>query len=131
MSHPFVLACVGAVVALVSLAQAPRPSAAAATGPDLAQDIARIAADIDGYDRFYPIRWSDELLERQSAFLRTKLDDLRAAEFDKLAQPGRVDYLLMRDDIRAALTANRLHSGEYGNPVFGNAVERSETRFQG
>lgn len=77
-------------------------------GPDLAEDIARIAADIDGYDRFYGIRWADDLLQRQHEFLKSKLEAMKGIDFDALGQSGKVDYLLMRNDIRAAITANRL-----------------------
>lgn len=77
-------------------------------GPDLAPQIARIAADIDDYDRFYPLRWSEQLLDRQHRFLNDRLDDLKAINFDALGQAGKVDYLLFRNDIRAAISANRL-----------------------
>ncbi len=82
--------------------------AQATPGPDLAEGIARLAADVDEYARFYGIRWSESLLDAQHTFLNSKLDELTRENFAALGQPGKVDYLLMRNDLRAAVSANRL-----------------------
>ncbi|MBL8758339.1 MAG: DUF885 domain-containing protein [Phycisphaerae bacterium] len=104
-----------ALGAWLAASGATRGQPALALEPDMAEDIARMAADVDEYARFFDIRWSEELLDAQHEFLRSRLDALRATDFDRLGQAGRVDYLLMRNNLRSAISANRLsrqHLGE-------------------
>ncbi|MGD9690570.1 MAG: DUF885 family protein [Phycisphaerales bacterium] len=90
------------------LVAAPLAAAAPDPRPNLAADIERLGADLDEHARFYPIIWSEDLLEQRHTFLRARLAALEAFDFAALSQSARVDYLLLRNSIRALISDNRL-----------------------
>ncbi len=88
-------------VAPGSAAQAGATTATGGTGgPDMAEVITRSSEDWSDFERFYNIRWSEELLAAREAFLARRLAALRSIDFAGLEQDARVDYVLLRNQIR-------------------------------
>lgn len=75
---------------------------------DLTDTITRFAADSATLNRYDSIRWSEAALDRREAFLNRQLAEVMALDFATLAQPARVDAILLRNDLRADLASVRL-----------------------
>jgi uncharacterized protein (DUF885 family) len=68
------------------------------------QAIERYDTDLGALQRFYGIDISDNRYERLKAFQGQAMHDLETVNFDGLDQGGRIDYLLLRNRIRAELS---------------------------
>ena len=71
------------------------------------------ATDRSSVGRFYELPWSEVRTERAGKLLAEWRGKLEAVNFDRLDQPGRIDYLLLRNKIesersRLALEERRL-----------------------
>jgi uncharacterized protein (DUF885 family) len=60
--------------------------------------------DRNGVSRFYDLPWSEARFTRLEALFNDWQRRLEAVEFDTLNQQGRIDYLLLRSEIRAELS---------------------------
>jgi uncharacterized protein (DUF885 family) len=65
--------------------------------------ILRFTEDESSVSRFYNVRWSESRLERLDRFYAEQLFAMSQIGFDSLDQPGKIDYLLLRNYIRAQL----------------------------
>ena len=72
----------------------------ASPGGDLRDLIARYATDRAAIDRFYNLPWSELRFERLEQFYREESERLDQTDFTSLGQPGRIDYILLRNEIR-------------------------------
>src|SRR5687768_11874575 len=62
--------------------------------------IDRYAEDRGALSRSYDDRFDPARRERMGRFLDERMKELEAVDFDKLDQAGKVDYLLLRNDLR-------------------------------
>ena len=109
-------------LAAILLAAAPpvhaaAPKATTAPGRQRATEmedfIQLYATDRSSVGRFYELPWSEVRTERAGKLLAEWRGKLEAVNFDRLDQPGRIDYLLLRNKIesersRLALEERRL-----------------------
>ena len=65
--------------------------------------VRRYQADSGGISRFYNVPWSESRFDRLSQFYRDEAAQLKQVDFDALDQPGRVDYLLLRNKLNEEL----------------------------
>lgn len=70
---------------------------------DLHETVRQMDADQSTVDRSYDLRWATVALDRKEQLYRDWLKDIAATNFDGLAQQGRIDYVLMRNDLNANL----------------------------
>lgn len=73
--------------------------------PDL---INRMNADVRTTEQYAPCRASLPRLDRLEALTKLQVTQLQGIDFNALDQDGRVDYLLMRNDLRSRQTGIRL-----------------------
>ena len=128
------------LVALIAilLAGAPPLSAApkVATAPgrqratEMEDFIQLYGTDRSSVGRFYDLPWSETRTKRSEKLLAEWRGKLEAVNFDRLDQPGRIDYLLLRNKIesersRLALEQRRLAEMSALLP-FRQAIQRLE-----
>ena len=111
-----------ALIAILLAGAPPLPAAAApkvATAPgkqratEMEDFIQLYGTDRSSVGRFYDLPWSETRTERSEKLLAEWRGKLEAVNFDRLDQPGRIDYLLLRNKIesersRLALEQRRL-----------------------
>ena len=84
-----------AVVPALRPLAAPRPS-------ELADIVARYTEDRSALGRRYGVQYSPARLKRMEQFTREWLAHLRDLEFEELSQEGRIDYVLLRNELEYA-----------------------------
>jgi uncharacterized protein (DUF885 family) len=84
---------------LILLAAAMSPAAGADAEFD--DTVRRFAADQQTVSRAFDLPWSARLLERREALLSDWTRQLAAAPFDELGQHGRIDFVLLRNEVAA------------------------------
>jgi uncharacterized protein (DUF885 family) len=72
-----------------------------AEGPDLPALIQEFEADSEQVMHFYDLPWSEQRSERMNQLLHQWQQRLLSLNFDGLDQPGRIDYLLLRNKLEA------------------------------
>jgi len=78
-----------------------RATAGAEVGGDLEALIRRYQSDQSDVDRFYDLPWSDLRFDRLEQMYADGRDRLSAIDFDTLNQQGRIDYILLRNELTA------------------------------
>lgn len=95
--------CLGAC----AQSRAPAPAATlnppAEAGGDLEHFISLYGDDRSSVDRFYSVEWSSTRMDRQEALVREWQGRLDGLDFTVLSQPGKVDWLLLRDQMESDL----------------------------
>jgi uncharacterized protein (DUF885 family) len=76
---------------------------AAQSIPDLHEAVHQFDADQSTVARSYDLRWADVAFDRKEQLFRDWLKNLAATNFDALAQQGKVDYVLLRNDLTSDL----------------------------
>jgi uncharacterized protein (DUF885 family) len=61
--------------------------------------VERFASDESALERRYRLRFSDNRRQRLEKFYHQQMDALKGVDFDTLDQPGRIDYLLLKNKI--------------------------------
>jgi uncharacterized protein (DUF885 family) len=77
--------------------------------------IERYQTDLRNLNRVYPLAGSAQRQAQLEKFYAAQLNLLEAIRFDPLSQPGKVDYLLLRDrlqDEQRQVTADARHNAE-------------------
>lgn len=69
------------------------------TGSIMEQRISRVKEDLEALDRFYPVDNSPERHERLKKYYTAEIADLKSVNFDKLDQEGKIDYLLLKNNM--------------------------------
>ena len=105
----------------------------AARPSELAEIVARYAEDRQALGRRYGVQYSPARLERMDAFTREWLSRLRDLEFDELSQEGRIDYVLLRNEleyVQYQLGRERQHLTEMQSytPFAATVFDLMETR---
>src|SRR4051794_34211798 len=91
-----------------------RPTAADPSVSPMRAVIDEYVVDRGSLSRFYNIEQSKGYRDRLAGFFEDRANRLKDVDFDALDQPGRIDYLLLRTELRrkqAELTHDR-HQGE-------------------
>lgn len=92
------------VVTMFGLAGPRGAVAAAADARSGLEDFIRLfEADRAGVGRFYDLPWSEARFDRLETLFRDWQQRLANVDFDPLNQPGRIDYLLLRNELEAEL----------------------------
>jgi len=104
-----------------------------ATLPPVRALIERYSADRQNLRRFYDAPLSETAWTRREQFLRECHYALEAIDFDGLDQDGRIDYLLLRNELRFQLATldherHRLDEMRGLLPFAGTIIELQETR---
>ena len=73
-------------------------------GENMEESIRLFQADWFSVSRFYDLRWSATSYDQVERLHRDWLERLAAMKFDELDQQGRIDYLLLRNKLRAELS---------------------------
>ena len=82
---------------------------ARAAGPAEMQDsVRRYSADHRNLSRAYDLPWSQTRFERFEKLYRDWQQQLARTDFDALNQPGRIDYLLLRNELTSELDQQTL-----------------------
>lgn len=90
-------------------------SGAPSHAADLSDFIVRFREDQGSLGRFYPQPWDGERLDRFAAFYDGERARLEALKFDALDQAGKIDYILLREEIsyeRARVDVQRARLAE-------------------
>ena len=96
--------CIIPVSAAAAQVDAIAAKAVAARGAtDMAEFIRLYETDRNSVGRFYELPWSDTRRERMEKLTRDWQERLQAVDFDKLDQPGRVDWILLRNKLASEL----------------------------
>jgi hypothetical protein len=90
------------------LAPAAQPLAQPEPADNLEPLITATLADVSEHERFYSIRWCKPLLEQREAFLIQQLSALMAKSDQAVTPSQRVDFLLLRNQLRDELSGTRL-----------------------
>src|SRR5215217_838254 len=100
MRHPFPARLLCVLVLCLA------PSARAAVAGDADPSVSAMRSVIDRYvtdrsslGRFYNLDLSPAYRERMARFYEQRTRDLEAVDFDALDPSGKVDYLLLRNDV--------------------------------
>lgn len=104
-------------------------------GQELADFIRLYEADTGGVSRFYDLPWSATRFDRMERLRKEWLAKLEAVNFDALNQPGRLDYLLLRNKLtadlaRGALERQRLAEMEELLPFRATLQKLEQARWQ-
>ncbi len=104
-------------------------------GEELADFIRLYEADAGGVSRFYDLPWSATRFDRMERLRKEWLAKLEAVNFDALNQPGRLDYLLLRNKLtadlaRGALERQRLAEMEELLPFRATLQKLEQARWQ-
>src|SRR5262249_28879314 len=75
------------------------PSSSSVVAADLADFIREFTTDRSGLQRFHNVSWCEERLDRMAAFVQEWRKKLAATRFDTLGQHGKVEYVLMRNEL--------------------------------
>jgi uncharacterized protein (DUF885 family) len=98
-----IAACIAAVASCASH-QPVQPTAQTAAAPrDLESTIRAYQTDRSGIGRFYDLPWSGARFDRLDAYYKEWQTKLPAIDFDALDQQGKIDYILLRDDLSLEL----------------------------
>jgi uncharacterized protein (DUF885 family) len=89
-----------AAAAPLDKAPSPDPSTGAT---DMAEFIRRCETDRSSVGRFYDLPWSTVRFDRMDRLAREWGDRLEKVHFDKLDQPARIDYVLLRNKLASEL----------------------------
>jgi uncharacterized protein (DUF885 family) len=106
-----------------------------ARGSELAAVVSRYQSDRSALGRRYGVEYSPARMQRMEAFTGQWLGRLRAVNFDKLSQEGRVDYVLLRNELeyeQYQLKRDREQLGEMQGytPFAGTVFDLMEARRQ-
>ncbi len=71
--------------------------------PDLHEVVRAVDADQSTVDRAYDLRWASATFDRKEQLYRDWLKNLTVTNFDALAQQGKVDYVLLRNDLSSSI----------------------------
>src|SRR5689334_18941806 len=88
---------------LLSLAVIAASGAALAGEAELQDTVRLYTSDRGAVSRFYELPWSDVRFERFDKLYRGWQGRLPQVDFDALNQQGRIDYVLLRNEIEAQL----------------------------
>ncbi len=109
----------GCVVAALSSCAQVRPAeqpvaqtapAVAPGGKDLSEVIRAYQTDRGGVMRFYELPWSATRSDRLESMIKDWQGRLAAQDFDGLDQQGKIDYILLRDELTSELAHLKLDS---------------------
>ena len=73
-------------------------------GSELSDFIRLYQTDRSSVARFYDLPWSEARFTRMEKLLQDWQKRLAEVDFERLNQPGRIDYVLLRSEIRSELS---------------------------
>src|ERR1700722_17626550 len=88
------------------------PPKVAPSSVSLETYVRRYESDANGISRFYNVQWSEARFDRLAQFYRAETNRLKEVDFNALDQPGRVDYLLLRNKLTEELAHLALEQRE-------------------
>src|SRR4051794_33613953 len=97
MSRPIIRLASCLMLALAWVSRAAPPGDRDAAADVMRATVERFALDRDALQRRYPDGVGER--SRLTRFREERRKELEAVDFDKLAQPGRIDYILLRSRI--------------------------------
>ena len=100
--------CIAAFTSCAQLPVPPAPFAAIPVGKDLSEFIQAYQTDRGGVSRFYDLPWSQTRFDRVEALDKEWQTRLAGVEFDSLDQQGKIDYILLRDELTSELAHQKL-----------------------
>lgn len=78
-------------------------------GDEFAETVRLYSADRGSIERFYDLPWSKTRFDRLAELSRAWQQRLRDADFEALNQAGRIDYLLLRNELASEIDRGTLN----------------------
>ncbi|MCC6230475.1 MAG: DUF885 family protein [Phycisphaerales bacterium] len=108
MKHRLVASIVLAALTGIASAQSSLNELPPAGG-DLRDMINLVGEDTASLARWHSIRWSDARWNDMESLARTQMSMLGRVNFDSLSRQGKIDYVLLRNELRGSLSQAARH----------------------